>query len=219
MKRILMIRHGETEWNKARKIMGWADIPLNETGREQAGRIGIILKKLYEIEAIYSSDLSRAVETAEIIRSSSCPTAEIMETRAFREMNPGAFSGYRYYELPPEADLMTMNYERAMDFRREGGETLREFNDRVLNAFHGLLEELPAVSLIVTHSGVISTVLGKMKGLNPLECLIQIHPFNCAIQEIRFEPANRKTYIEKENYLIDRIDTGTTKRLHPYRST
>lgn len=199
MKRIILIRHGETVWNKEKRIMGWADIPLNETGREQARKVGSTLKAIYDIEVIYSSDLSRTMETARIIKDIACPDAEIKSKKAFREMNPGVFSGVKYYEIPPEMDIMKLPYEKAIDLKREGGETLKEFNDRVTTAFAKLIEKLPEVSLISTHSGVVSSIIGKIKGYNPLESLLNINPKNCAFHYLIFDETSGKIEIAKEN--------------------
>ena len=66
MTRFFLVRHGETEWNKARRIQGISDIPLNITGRSQAVALGDILAK-HTFDLMVSSPLSRAMETASII--------------------------------------------------------------------------------------------------------------------------------------------------------
>lgn len=202
MKKIILIRHGETAWNRERKIMGWVDIPLNEKGRAQAKQVGAALKELYNIESIYSSDLSRTVETAEIIKGIACPKARIEAIRDLREMNPGIFSGYKYHEFPPEMDIMKLSYEDAIDLRRTGGETLREFNTRVTIAFNKVLKTATEVSLISTHSGVVSTIIGNIKGYNPLESLLKINPKNCAFHLIDLNEENGEIRIENENLLV-----------------
>ena len=66
MTRFFLVRHGETEWNRLRKIQGVSDIPLNDTGRAQAAALGDILSK-HRFDLIVSSPLSRARETALIV--------------------------------------------------------------------------------------------------------------------------------------------------------
>jgi uncharacterized phosphatase len=66
MTRFFLVRHGETEWNRLRKIQGVSDIPLNDTGRAQAAALGDILSR-HRFDLIVSSPLSRALETARIV--------------------------------------------------------------------------------------------------------------------------------------------------------
>ena len=67
MTTIYMVRHGETEWNAAHRMQGWSDIPLNEKGREQASFAARKFESI-PLDAIYTSPLKRAADTAEIIR-------------------------------------------------------------------------------------------------------------------------------------------------------
>lgn len=67
MTRVYMIRHGETDWNKAHRLQGWSDIPLNERGRAQAACAAKMMASV-PLDVIYTSPLKRAVETADIIR-------------------------------------------------------------------------------------------------------------------------------------------------------
>ena len=64
---LILIRHGQTEWNASQKYQGHTDIPLDDTGRQQARRLAEHLLQLEKVEAVYASDLVRARETAEII--------------------------------------------------------------------------------------------------------------------------------------------------------
>ena len=75
--RILLIRHGETEWNRNRRFQGRSDVPLNQKGRDQGHALALALKD-EPITAIYSSPLTRALETARLIRvfHSSAPLVE-----------------------------------------------------------------------------------------------------------------------------------------------
>ena len=61
--RIVVLRHGETAWNDEGRMQGWAPVPLNETGREQATAAGRHLADEYEFDAVYASDLERTRET------------------------------------------------------------------------------------------------------------------------------------------------------------
>lgn len=88
--RIYIFRHGETDWNRENRLQGHRDIPLNETGKRQAGALAELLKK-YKPQIILSSDLSRALETAQILtKTISVP---VVTTQALRECNLGDSEG------------------------------------------------------------------------------------------------------------------------------
>jgi len=86
--KIFTVRHGQTDWNLQRRLQGHTDIPLNETGLEQARRIGLRLSA-EKIDAIYTSDLIRAEKTAEAINGHH--NAEIFTTTALREASLGKY--------------------------------------------------------------------------------------------------------------------------------
>ena len=86
LKNIYLIRHGETDWNRDKRFQGQTDIPLNQTGREQASSLVSLMNQL-KIEAAFSSDLSRAYETAQIALSDSRLT--IIKDYRLRETNIG----------------------------------------------------------------------------------------------------------------------------------
>ena len=90
-KRILLIRHGETEWNRIRRFQGRSDLPLNQEGREQAHALALALKG-ESITAIYSSPLTRAMETARLIRVFH-PSVPLFEEEGLVEMDLGEFEG------------------------------------------------------------------------------------------------------------------------------
>ena len=93
---VILIRHGETDWNVVRRFQGLSDIPLNDTGRQQAGfaKNGLDGKI---IDAIYTSPLQRAVETAEIIRGDR--EIPIYPTDGLREMGIGEWEGLLVSEI------------------------------------------------------------------------------------------------------------------------
>ena len=92
-KRIIIIRHGETDYNKNKIFQGWDDVPLNKQGLMQAKKVANRLKE-EAIDAFYSSDLSRALDTAKEIgkRISLQPTKD----KRIRERNLGFFQGKKY---------------------------------------------------------------------------------------------------------------------------
>lgn len=149
---IYLIRHGETDWNLARRIQGSTDIPLNETGRIQARATGQLLSRR-SWDAVVSSPLSRACETASIIASQvglEGPT--VLE--AVVERNYGAAEGLSDTELDARF---------PGDTPVPGRETRAEVASRVLPALMRLAEAYPGQAVIVvSHGGVIRTVLNEV---------------------------------------------------------
>jgi broad specificity phosphatase PhoE len=98
--RIALIRHGETDWNRAGKMQGWEDVPLNETGKKQAAETAAFLTflKEYSWREIVSSPLSRARQTAEIIAEKT-GIAKISVDAGFIERNLGSVSGMLVQEF------------------------------------------------------------------------------------------------------------------------
>ncbi|KAF7848664.1 hypothetical protein BT93_L1757 [Corymbia citriodora subsp. variegata] len=92
---IVVVRHGETEWNADKRIQGHLDIELNEIGRRQATAVGERLSREGKISAIYSSDLKRAFETANLI-ATACGGLEVIKDPSLRERNLGELQGLRH---------------------------------------------------------------------------------------------------------------------------
>ena len=113
---LLLVRHGETDWNRDRRFQGHADPPLNETGRAQARALADELAGEV-IDAVYTSDLARARETAEILAARL--GAEVVPLRELREIDVGEWQGLTWTEIEeryPDGALAW--HERATAGRR-----------------------------------------------------------------------------------------------------
>lgn len=147
---LYLVRHGETDWNLAHRIQGSTDIPLNDTGRRQAEKAGMLLARK-RWDAILSSPLSRAYETASIIAAAtglSAPTT----VGELVERNYGEAEGLTDAEIearfPGETPV-------------PGREPRSAVVERVLPALMAIAEEHPDQAVIVVgHGGVIRSVLG-----------------------------------------------------------
>ncbi len=141
MTTILLARHGETDWNRQLRFQGHADEPLNATGRAQAGELALRLRD-EPIAAVYSSDLRRASETAEIV-------AAIMELpihfdRRLREIDVGSWQGRTRDQL---------------DGADWDGETWDEHRLRVVAALESIARAHPDhCVLVVAHGGTLRRV-------------------------------------------------------------
>jgi uncharacterized phosphatase len=141
MTTLYLVRHGETDWNKARRIQGSTDIPLNETGREQAATTGALLARR-EWDAIVASPLSRAFETASIIAR---------ETGLLVERRYGEAEGLNYQQVDDRF---------PGDTEVPGRETRDDVTARVVPTLLEIAAEHPGANIIVvSHGGVIRSVL------------------------------------------------------------
>ena len=152
--RILAIRHGETAWNVASRIQGQLDIPLNQAGRWQARRLARALAE-DGIDAVYSSDLRRAAETAQAVaRRSGC--AVVTDT-GLRERGFGMFEGMSFHEIEQRwPEQSTRWRRREPGFGPQGGEVLRDFYARcVATATRLAAAHAGETIALIAHGGVL----------------------------------------------------------------
>ncbi|WP_411034481.1 histidine phosphatase family protein [Shinella sp. BYT-45] len=160
MKRIILVRHGESEWNSVRRLQGQADIALSARGEAQA----IALRGTIETmrpDHVVTSDLLRARHTAALL---GYPHAAL--SPAFREIEVGDWTGRAIADLLAEDQDAYLGW-RAGTFAPAGGESWHEFRERVTN---GLAEAIGAAReklLVVCHGGVIRALLDSLLDLPP----------------------------------------------------
>jgi probable phosphoglycerate mutase len=169
---IYLLRHGEIKFTTAvKRYTGWLDLPLNARGRRQARLWADYFGKT-GLHKIYSSPLSRCMETARIIgrRTGLVPQA----IPAFKEIHLGSWEGASIEaikSLYPKAYRQRGNI--IADYRPPAGESFRDLQDRVWPAFESVARENGEQTLVVIHAGVIRVLLCRMLGL-PLEHLFRI---------------------------------------------
>jgi probable phosphoglycerate mutase len=152
--RIVAIRHGQTAWNAETRMQGQLDTALDALGRWQAERLAEALEG-EPIDAIVSSDLTRAMQTAmPLARRRGLP---VRRERALRERSFGVFQGFTYEHIAKHWPAGTTRWRaRDPEFGADGGETLDAFYRRVNDAVVRLTEELAGQSVVwVTHGGVL----------------------------------------------------------------
>ena len=152
--RVLAIRHGETAWNVDTRIQGQLDIPLNETGRWQAHRLALALAE-EGIDAVYSSDLLRALETARAVSSGS--RHSIVTDVGLRERGFGEFEGMTFKEIEQRWPEQSARWrKRDPAFGPRGGEVLTDFYARCVSTVTRLATAHPGQSIaVVAHGGVM----------------------------------------------------------------
>ena len=149
MTRFFLVRHGETEWNRVRRIQGVSDIPLNVTGRAQAAALGNILSQ-HRFDLIVSSPLSRAMETATIVaRRLGMPTP--LSIPDLIERNYGEAEGSNGHDLD-------VRYPNGADI--PGREPREDVTKRVVRTMADLAVRHPEADIIVVcHGAVIRSVV------------------------------------------------------------
>jgi probable phosphoglycerate mutase len=188
MATIVLLRHGETDWNANRRLQGWAPTPLNEYGREQAANAGEHLASRYEFDRVVASDRRRTRETAELVCEALGPDPTFES--AWRERDFGIYQGLSYdtmFEEYPEFDV-GQSGRSALDATPEAGESLLDLRERVLDGFERLLNDATDEAvLIVTHGGPLYAVLSHVKNIDYATAINEGSQNNCAVNELRYE--------------------------------
>ncbi|MEE4194842.1 MAG: histidine phosphatase family protein [Anaerolineae bacterium] len=183
---LILIRHGQTDWNKERLIQGQLDVPLNEIGEQQASALQSALVPLVQESPVptraIASDLSRAFHTAELALDG-CITIE--PELLLREINYGSWQGLdhtRIRENDPEAAQRWWN-KPEWDYKPHGGESFGDLHAR-MRQFHQqrilpLVEEQSQRILIFTHGAAMTAYLNVLFGSN-----LRFTCNNCSVNEI-----------------------------------
>jgi broad specificity phosphatase PhoE len=158
--RILLIRHGETDWNRIHRFQGRSDVPLNQKGREQARALAVVLRH-EPITAIYSSPLGRAIETARLIKMFHFSTP-FFEEEALVEMDLGDFDGMEAKRWAAQfQDFRKAWQENPESVKMPGGESLKDVQTRAIDALERITNIYPPGStlLICRHNFVNLTIV------------------------------------------------------------
>jgi len=185
---LIVIRHGETAWNRERRLQGQLDIPLNETGRAQARLLAEALAG-EPIDAVYTSDLGRAMETA-------APLAETLGLQVrpeprLRERCYGDLEGMTYAEVAEKRPEDFARWQaRVPDYAPPAGESLREFHDRAVEVALSLSRRHPGERIaLVAHGGVLDCLYREATGMT-LEAPREHGLLNASVNRLRCDSAN-----------------------------
>jgi broad specificity phosphatase PhoE len=165
---LLLARHGETDWNRDGIWQGHGDPPLNDLGRQQAAALAERMREV-EIDVLYSSDLRRALETAEILAAAK--GLPVTPDPALREMDVGSWTGLTFAQIE----------DRFPGMEHHDGESREAFSTRVISTFHRIASRNHGRALVVTHGGVVRALQRHMYG-EPLAVL-----GNCETYAVRYE--------------------------------
>jgi broad specificity phosphatase PhoE len=160
---VYLARHGESDWNAANRFQGHSDRPLTEEGRRQAEALAELVAA-ENVDAIYSSPLIRALETARIVAART--GLEVIELDGLREVNTGSWSGLSREEV---RERFPEGFERwiAGGSGWEDGETYEEMAERTLEAVSRIAEAHPGGRvLVVSHGGPIRAIQAAANGMD-----------------------------------------------------
>ena len=185
MTKVVFIRHGQTEWNVNGRYQGQSDVPLSPTGKEQAR----LLAKNFpvaHIDAIYASDLSRAMFTAQAVADKF--NLPVQLEPAFRELCFGDWEGLTYAEITSQwSDAMSnfINHPDIMDI--PNGENFPEVQARAMKRLNEIIALHEGQTIVITaHGAVLRTILTAALHM-PLQYLWSIRQFNTAINIVRYD--------------------------------
>jgi broad specificity phosphatase PhoE len=187
MTRVLLIRHGETAWNRERRWQGHADPPLTADGLTQATRLAEHLRAdRLPIAVVYASDLRRASDTAREIAAAL--DVDLVRDPAWREIDVGRWTGLGRDEIRERFGDEWTRIAEGEDLPRGGGETFAAFSTRAFTALCALRDRhLDECVAVVTHGGVVRALLLHIYGL-PWTRLREIEAIdNTALTELTWE--------------------------------
>ncbi len=198
-RRLILVRHGETAWNAEGRIQGMLDVPLNALGVRQAELAAAELARTIDVAELVSSDLVRTRETTKPINEAT--GFEPRFDARIRERHFGVWQGMTYEEWRiKDAEGMARYNAGDPDYGPEGGETASQFLARCVSAVSDLVTASKERTLIlVTHGGVVSSMVRHAQGLNPQSARTWSVP-NASISEWRVEYVN-----DEPVFYVDRI--------------
>jgi probable phosphoglycerate mutase len=185
--RLCIVRHGETAWNAEHRVQGQLDVPLNAIGQAQALAASKVLI-LEKFDAIYSSDLCRARQTAQPVAS--FLAKEILFERDLRERHYGIFERLTYAEVKARYPEDYARFEaREPDYAFRTGESLRDFSARSIAVVSKIVNQHEDQSVLVfTHGGVLDKLYRFVTGL-PLSAQRDFGIPNAGLNRIEVTPA------------------------------
>ena len=165
MTELILLRHGETDWNRELRFQGQVDVPLNAVGHTQAQRLAQRLAA-EPVHHLVSSDLLRTRQTAQPILNLA-PSPVLVTDAMLREQNFGRIDGMRVEDIKSQhADVWAGWTQFQSDYAVPDGESTRQFHARVMDAIHRLAAVYAGQTLVVvTHGGVLDMLYRTVHGL------------------------------------------------------
>ena len=180
-----MVRHGEAQNNVERRLAGRQDgVPLTTNGIKQAQYAACMLGDIgNEISAVYSSPITRALDTARMISEKCSSSSSVMVDERLTEIDMGKFTGMSYDDVSStHGDLSTKFYQRDVEIAHMGVETFEQVRKRVLDIVGGVMRDDAGDGMVVmvTHMDPIKIILGEATKM-PTETLLHINIKNASL--------------------------------------
>ncbi len=162
--RLCIVRHGETAWNAEHRVQGQLDVPLSATGQAQAAATAKVLSR-EKFDAVYSSDLSRARQTAQ--HTATLLSMNIVEDKDLRERHYGIFERLTYAEVKVRYPEDYARFDaRDPEYAFRTGESLRDFYARSIAVISRIAGRHEGQNILVfTHGGVLDMLYRSIAGL------------------------------------------------------
>ena len=185
MTKVIFIRHGQTEWNVTGRYQGQSDVKLTEEGKKQAEKLADNFP-VAKVDAIYASDLCRAMVTAETIAAKF--GLKVQAEPAFRELSFGDWEGLTYQQIVDKWEDAMANFLQQPDVLEiPGGESFPAVQQRAMKRLNELIEKHDGQTIVVVaHGAVLRTMLTAALHM-PLQYLWSIRQFNTAVNIVRYD--------------------------------
>ena len=191
MTKVIFIRHGQTEWNVTGRYQGQSDVQLTAEGRKQAEQLAADFP-VDKVDAVYASDLQRAMVTAETIAQKF--GLSVQAEPAFREVSFGKWEGLTYQQIVAEWEEGMTNFFQHPDILEiPGGETFPAVQKRATDKLQELVKKHDGQTIVVVaHGAVLRTMLTAALHM-PLQYLWSIRQFNTAVNIVRYDEGANAT--------------------------
>ncbi|MEW6095033.1 MAG: histidine phosphatase family protein [bacterium] len=162
--KLILVRHGESTWNKLKRIQGAKNPRLSDKGIKQSQLLANRFNEM-RFDAVYSSHLNRAYQTAKILINSNTHICIIED---LQEIKLGVWEGKTIDQVSKEyKEIYDKWYQKPLEVKIPGAETILEFKNRVVRTIDGIKRQHPGQEvLVVTHGGVISIYLAHLLEMN-----------------------------------------------------
>ncbi len=204
MTRLLLVRHGETEWNAERRVQGHTNSALSARGRQQAQAVAARLARV-PLQAIYSSDLSRALDTAAQIAAKHA--LGVIPVPALREKSYGVWEGLTETEIQAVSPDGWHRYhvERQLDYVIPGGETWEQVQKRLLTVLRRVLADHPQPQdtvALVGHGGSLRPlILDALQAPLPTLLHLRLDNTSLTLLEYHAERGGRVAFLNDTSHL------------------
>ena len=210
MAKIILVRHGQTEWNRIERYRGRADVPLNAAGLAQAEATGEHVAARWAVAAVYSSPLSRAVQTGEAVAKHF--DLAVQPHPDLVDIDYGAWQGFTPEEVRQRwPELSDTWYHRPHMVRFPEGETLDELRSRAMRTVSSLTDlHYSDTIVLVGHTVINRVILLGILGLGN-ERFWHLRQDNCAINVIEKDQEGFTLVVMNDTCHLDAIQKNGSK--------